>query len=188
MTDEEFRLLISHSPQQAYRKLFDEYVNYVYAIVFSKLRSCACREDIDDCVGEIFSEIFISYKGQNGFDGDLKGYIRAVARNKSCDLYRQLVVRNGKTVSPYEDEIQNIPSEARVDETIEKSEVRRILLDSISSLGEPNATIIFQKYFCGRKSGEIAGMVSLSPTAVRMRCRRAVKRLKNSLGKDGITL
>ena len=43
MTHEEYRNTSLESKEQAQRILFSEYFNYVYTIVFSKLRSCASR-------------------------------------------------------------------------------------------------------------------------------------------------
>ena len=61
MTDSRFRELLKKSPQTAHRVFFDEYYNYVYTIVFNRLRSAASREDVDECVSDVFSEIFLKY-------------------------------------------------------------------------------------------------------------------------------
>ena len=40
VTDKELRARMKKSPAEARRALFDEYCNYVYAIVINKLRNC----------------------------------------------------------------------------------------------------------------------------------------------------
>ena len=58
----------------------------------------------------------------------------------------------------------------------------------IDSLGEPDSVIIMQKYYFGRSSKEISEIVSLSPAAVRVRCGRAVKRLRKTAEQSGLKL
>ena len=60
------------------------------------------------------------------------------------------------------------------------------MLDKIEELGEPDSTIIIQKFYYNRTSTEIAKMLSMNSAAVRMRCTRALKRLKTELTKVGI--
>ena len=57
MTDNEYRALFEKSPAAAQNALFEEYINYVYSIVFNKLRSCGSAEDIEECVSDVFSAV-----------------------------------------------------------------------------------------------------------------------------------
>ena len=68
------------------------------------------------------------------------------------------------------------------------SEHRRLLLDAVAELGEPDSTIIIQKYYYGRSAKEIAKMLSLTPENIRVRSGRAVRKLKEMLEKSGISL
>ena len=63
----------------------------------------------------------------------------------------------------------------------EKAEQAEKLLNLILSLGEPDASIIIQKYYYDRNSVEIAKMTGLNPVAVRMRLSRALKRMRKLL-------
>ena len=56
--------------------------------------------------------------------------------------------------------------------------LRQLLLRKITELGEPDTSILIQKYYYDRNSREIAKLTGLTPAAVRQRCTRAVKRLK----------
>ena len=58
MTDTQYALLYSVSPANAHTALFNEYFNYVYSIVFNKLRSCGTKEDIEECVSDVFAAVF----------------------------------------------------------------------------------------------------------------------------------
>ena len=58
MTDSELRELMRVSAEKGRRALFDEYCAYVYAIAAMKLKNCASREDIEECVSDVFAEIY----------------------------------------------------------------------------------------------------------------------------------
>ena len=47
MTGTEYRKLYKKSPDSAYNTLFENYCDYVYAIVYNKLRSVASGSDVE---------------------------------------------------------------------------------------------------------------------------------------------
>lgn len=188
MTDSEYRLMMQKSLVKAQRALFDEYFNYVFAVVYNRLKDCASREDIDECVSDVFSDIFLSYDRNSGFDGDLKGFISTIANRKAVNLFHRLVSEKSRLLPAEEDELNRIPDKTDVQEAAEASEMKRILLRKIGELGEPDSVIILRKYYSNMTSKEIAAEVALSPEAVRVRCGRALKKLKKLLSEEGFTL
>ena len=64
----------------------------------------------------------------------------------------------------------------------------RVLLSRINELGEPDSVIILQKFYYDRSSAEIAEILSMKASAVRMRAARALKKLKMVLAADGIEI
>ncbi|MBR3281925.1 MAG: sigma-70 family RNA polymerase sigma factor [Ruminococcus sp.] len=187
MTHEEYRSKISLSEGQAHRELFEDYCGYVYAIVFNRLRSCASREDIEECVCDVFADVYIYYDTEKELKGDVSGFIGTIARRKAAELYKRCSVRSDTV--PIDDEAcEQISSGDDIEAEAEKKECRRIILDKIAELGEPDSTIIFQKYYYGRSAKEIAEMVRLTPENIRVRSGRAVKKLKEMLERAGISL
>jgi RNA polymerase sigma-70 factor (ECF subfamily) len=57
----------------------------------------------------------------------------------------------------------------------------RYLLQKIKELGEPDATIIVQKYYFGRSMREIAEMTGLKSHTAQVRCGRALRRLRKEM-------
>lgn len=182
MTHEEFRSKIQISTEQGHRELFETYCNYVYTIVFNKLRSCASREDIDECVCDVFADVYIYYDSSKNVSGDISGFIGTVARRKAADIYKRSVSPKPETVSIDDDASQELESGSDIESDVENKELRSLILDKIDELGEPDSTIIIQKYYYGRTAKEISEIVSLSPENIRVRSGRAVKRLKEILG------
>ncbi len=180
MKHSEYRQLLKTDKSKAQRAVFDEYLNYVYTIAFNRLRSCGSKEDIDECVSDIFTDVFASYEYRPVTNDDIKGFISTVAVRKSAAYYNRLC-KNTKNIS-LDDELTNVfPSMDNITEEAEQNETRRNILKLIESLGEPDSTIIMQKYYYGRNSREISKFVSLSPAMIRVHNSRALKKLRKLL-------
>lgn len=176
MTDSELRALSKASPAQGHRALYEKYANYVYAVISRYLADCGSREDIEDCFVETFTE---AVRHIDDISGDsLKAYIGAAARNRALS-FRSRVKGHRKNTVPF-DEVPE-PATQYVHEQVEQEELERKLMQEVNALGEPEATILIQKYFYGRKMTEIGKIVGLSANAAQVRCSRALKQLRKKL-------
>ena len=185
MTDSELRKLMHQSAEKGRCALFDEYCAYVYAIAAMKLKSCASREDVEECVSDIFAEVYRACCTDNGYDGDLKGIIGIIARRTATDYFRRLSAKSGRTV-PIDDTAGELRSAEDVAENAERSEIGRILRGCIAALGEPDTTIITQQYYYGRTVREIAAALKMTDSAVQKRSTRARAKLKEMLAEKGV--
>lgn len=185
MTDSELRTLMEQSPATGRRALFDEYVAYVYAIASMKLKNCGRREDIEECVSDVFAEVYRVSGSDNGYNGDLRGIIGVIARRKATDYFRRLSSRSGRTIA-IEESSAELRSDESLAENAERSELRRILYSCIESLGEPDSVIITQHYFYGRTVREIAAVLKMTESAVQKRSTRARAKLKGLLLEKGV--
>ncbi len=188
MTGKEYSRLYAKSPDKAYDALFENYCDYVYTIVYNKLRRVAAREDIEECVSDIFADVFFGYDRSGEKSGDMKGYIGTVAKRRAINAYHSLTARAGHISDETDDELAFIRSETDIEMDSDQKETRDILMNKINELGEPDSTIILQKYYFDRSSGEIAELLSMKASTVRMRAARALEKLKKSLAAAGITL
>lgn len=188
MTGAEYCRLYKKSPDIAYKALFDEYLNYVYTIIYNKLRSCASAEDIEECVSDTFAEMYMKYDTEKAFSGDLHGYIATIAKRKAINRYHRIISASSHIADMEDDDMSMISSGTDMEKETEKAEIRHIMLAKIKELGEPDSTIIIQKFYYDRSSAEIADMVSMNAAAVRMRCKRAMSRLRSLLEAVGITI
>ena len=75
--------------EREFRKLFDRYCNYVYTIVFNRLRSCAGREEIEECVCDVFAEVYLHYDSEKAAGGSITGFIGTVARRRASAYFRR---------------------------------------------------------------------------------------------------
>lgn len=172
--------------QQQQKKIYDTYWKYVYTIVFHILRNTGTTEDIEECINDVFADVFRHYDFSHS--DTLKAYLGTTARNKALNCRASLTARATHVRNAEDTEFSAIASGEDIQSDIEQNELTKLLLDSIQSLGEPDATILIQKYFYQSKSGEIGKIVGLSPIAVRSRCHRALKKLREILKDTDISV
>lgn len=156
------------------RKLWTEYGRYIYTIVHNNLRSVGTIEDIEECTADAFSAVCKDYDTGKLRDGNVKGFIAKVAKRKAYNYYRTF------KSSALRENIEVLESDENVEYEVADRDLQKKVIDLISSFGEPDATIILQKFYFGRKYKDIAKMVSMTPGAVRVRC----SRLKKTLGSE----
>ncbi|WP_303838348.1 sigma-70 family RNA polymerase sigma factor [Ruminococcus flavefaciens] len=186
MTDQEFKKHMERSPEECMRAVFDEYCNYVYVIAATKLKSCGTAEDIEECVSDVFTEVFkkVNYIGER--EGDLKGFIGVIAKRKAIDMYRKLTIRADRTISADDEVLREISSGENIIESSEMSERNYILFNKIKELGEPDTTIIIKQYYYNMTVAEIGKAISMTAAAVQKRSVRARQKLKKMLCEVGI--
>lgn len=186
MTDQEFKKHMERSPEECMRAIFDEYCNYVYVIAATKIKSCGTTEDIEECVSDVFTEVFKRINSIGEREGDLKGFIGIIAKRKAIDIYRKLNVKADRTISADDEGFIEISSGENIIESTEMSERNSILLDKIKELGEPDTTIIIKQYYYNMTVAEIGKAISMTAAAVQKRSVRARQKLKKMLCEVGI--
>ena len=182
MNDSELRELLRDSPDSGRRAVFDEYYNYVYAIVLRILRGHAGERDIEECVVDVFSDVLLHLDPER--ERTFKSYIGTVAKRDAISRLRNVRKQTLRNVPAESDELGELVCGDDIAADAENSIVTDLLMKAVAELGEPDSVIIVQKYFYDRKSDEIGRIVGMSPTAVRVRCMRAMKKLRKAL--DGL--
>lgn len=180
MTGSELRALISTSPTGWQRTFYDEYKNYVYTVVFNRLRCIANIEDIEECVSDVFADIFMQTERLLRMD-ELVGIVGLIAKRKAIGYYRRLSEKYGRA-----DVLDALTSESDMVEDTERRERSRALLGMIISLGEPDSEIILLSYYYGLTSRQIGEKLGLKAAAVRKRSSRALKKLRAQLSETGL--
>lgn len=184
MTEENLRELIAESQRNGFKVLFKQYQNYVYTIVWSRIRKIGSAEDAEEAVSDTFADIFLNFSTIN--EGSLQAYIGTVAKRKAINKYRRLV--SEKAVPTDDEEILKLPDDTDIAADSETLERNRLIYEKICSLGEPDASLIIQKYYYDRKSKDIANDFNMTHGAVRVRLNRALKKLKELLINENISL
>ena len=184
MTEQQIRSIMRQDREQGCTALFEEYYNYVYAIVFRYVRRYGTSEDIEECVVDVFAQVMEHFPAIR--EGTLKAYLASTAKNRALNLCRTLGAR--RTVSIDGDDIGELADAQDVAAGAEQRALTKQVLDCIESLGQPDSSLILQRYYLGHSAAEIARTLHMNPVTVRSRLHRAVKRLRTMLHDLDITL
>ena len=186
MTDEKILTLMREAPSNGQQALFDKYYNYVFSIVSRIISGFGSHNDSEECVIDVFASIMMKMHPDNNIS--LKSYIGAVAKNTAISMRRSLASKKTSCISYDDETFSEITGDENIEESTDNSVLAEQLLHKIEELDSPDSIIIVQKYYYNKTSGEIAEMTGMSAAAVRVRCGRAMKKLKKLLNADGITL
>ena len=172
------------SARNAYEQLVSRFGGYVYTIVLSKLGGLGSREDIEDCVSDVFVEVYSSMEKFSGEKGSLRAFVGSIAKRRAIDAFRRLSYRQSVTVPADDENTGSLPSSEDTSRQAEENILRKKLWDSVKSLGQPDRDIILFQYFYRMQTGEIARKLGMSPAAVQKRSQRARKKLKSILSDE----
>ena len=155
---------------QAYNKL-------LWVIVGGVLNNTGAREDIEECISDVYVSL---WKNPGAYDvrkGSLKTFLAVMAKRKALDKYRQLtrikIIELDEAVSASDDDLL---------EFIAKKDLYNELYEAIRSLGEPDREIMIRRYFFDEKPSGIAGKTDMPVKEVENRLYQSKLRLRKLLG------
>lgn len=184
MTDIQWLEILKKSPKKAHTMLIEEYGGYVYAIVIDKLRSLCSSEEIEDCVSDVFVEVFTNIDRFDSSKGSLKSYISVIAKRTAINAFNRISYRRNISVSADDEETVLPVSAENPADDVQKKLFRQRLWDIVESLGEPDSSIIVYQYFYDMKVSDIAKKLLMTAAAVQKRSLRARQKLKGILEKE----
>ncbi|MCL2023027.1 MAG: sigma-70 family RNA polymerase sigma factor [Oscillospiraceae bacterium] len=178
--EKEIYSLLIQNPERGLEKIMDEYMAFVYTIVNGKLSCTSNKQDVEECVSDIFYEV---YRTRNLIDlekGSLKSYLAVLSKRRSIDVFRKL--RNNAHVSLDKFEHDWIASDIDIEKGVVDRETNDLLIQEIKALGEPDSQIIIRKYYFGQTSKIISKALGIKENTVNKKVSRALVKLKQALG------
>lgn len=183
MQDRELTDLIGKDAEAGMKQLMKQYSGFVYTIVYSKLCRVCTKEDAEECAADVFIEFYRSISSFDLSRGTVRGFLSIIARRVAIARFHTLTKNRPEIVST--DDGENPVDELRAEEDGIGSGQRRLLLDAVNSLGEPDSTLIMKKYFGGETARQIASELGMNGFTVDKRIRRALVKLRKKLTEGG---
>lgn len=181
--EEQLVAMLQDAPAEGIRHLTQLYGGLVYAITWRRLHGRLSREDIEECVSDIFYEMYRCRERIDLEKGTLKAFLLVVAERQAIKYYERRAEKLDK-ISLQEQQEKGVDFCCETDvesEAVMREESRR-LLSAIQSLGEPTSSIFIQKFYYGMTAKEIGKNLGLSKNAVEKRVKRGLLQLKKMLG------
>lgn len=170
MEDKELLRIMRQNPEHGISLVMKQYAALSYYIVKQKLSDFP-PEEVEECVSDVFLAFYHQYTAIDLERGSIKGFLSVLSRRKAIDRWRRLA---GKETLPLQEEITASAS-------LEAQEERKILLDAVLALGDPDAKIVILKYYFGYPTKKIAEIFGLKENTVDQKVRRSLAKVRTIL-------
>lgn len=181
VSDSQLLNALHSQPEKGLHLMMDTYMGLVYTIVYNQLYSILPNEDIEECVSDVFFYVF-NYKDKIDLDkGSIKSLLSVIAKRKAIDVYR----KSKKSVDfqiPIGSLNENLFNDFdSVSDSVSTNERNKLLIEAITSLGEPDSEIIIRKYYFKESSKDISKVLGLKVNTIDKKSSRCINKLKNIL-------
>lgn len=167
-TDEKILKLLESDSQEGARALVEKYLPIVRNVCSQKLSN---REDISECVNDVFAEFCLNYQRYDKEKSNLKNYLCTIAERRAIDKYR----KNCRKEKMESEVLENYKEELVVKENLDDMVER--LNEAMEQL-DPLDRMILEKYhYEGAGYGEIAKELHMNYEVVKKRGSRGRKKL-----------
>ncbi|MEG0494090.1 MAG: sigma-70 family RNA polymerase sigma factor [Raoultibacter sp.] len=155
--------------------LYTQYHRLMLSTAWKFVKTQADVEDIvsDSCVALIKNMNTIRGKDCNV----LKSYIVSTVRNTAIDYFRRQQRTNARFLQGDDEVIERVADDASLEHKVLLREELRIVRQAISNLSEHERDVLRLKYQKGKSDIEIAEMIGLSESSVRVYVMRARKHI-----------
>ncbi len=133
----------------------DLYGGLVYYIASSKLAGLCAREDIEECVIDVFHAVYRQRTSIDLEKGSVKAFIAVIAKRKAISICRG-IINKGQTLSLDEVSCSTLLDSNDTEQLILDKEYQSEMIRVIRSLGEPDSEIFIRKYYFGQSTKSIA--------------------------------
>ncbi len=167
---------IKAGDEQAMEKIICRYSRLLWSIVGAVLSQVGTTEDMEECVADVFIDLWEHPQKYDESRGSLKAWLSVIARNKAIDRYRQ------KT------KIQTIPLEETVLAQMgvePEMENREELQEALAELTEEEREILLRRYVYQQKPKEMAVALGLSVKQIENRLYRIKAKMRKQMEQEG---
>ena len=163
---------IKAGDEQEMQKIICRYSRLLWSIVGAVLSQVGTTEDMEECVADVFIDLWEHPQKYDESRGNLKAWLSVIARNKAIDRYRQ------KT------KIQTIPLEEEMgaEPEMEKREGLRAALEGLT---EEEREILLRRYVYQQKPKEMAVALALSVKQIENRLYRIKAKMRKRMEQEG---
>lgn len=167
---------IKEKDSSAYEYLIAKYSKMIYCLAYSILSASHSKEDIEECVADVFFDAWIKIGKFNENKGNFRTWLLILTKYKALSYRRQ----------KHADSFANIENvQIKDDINLEKQLMLRQdqeqVMDIINTFQETDREIFIRRFFRGEKINDLARSLKMSRAAVDNRLLRGRKIIKEGL-------
>lgn len=158
-------------------KVIDIYTPYISVIVYNIIGRVMTNEDIEEVISDTFISLWKHADVINNEKGSIRAYLGAIARNGA------------------KNKLRGVENHIELDENIISKDVepqgnlilkedKKLLMELITQLGEPDSEIFIRYYYFGESIGKISQRTGICTSTIKTRLARGRIKLKEVLVKE----
>ena len=175
-SDNELISEIRKRNRNAFEILIRQYSKPIYYLIYNILNVCGTKEDIEECVSDIFLEIWQKINQFDAGRGSFRTWILMLAKYKALAYKRELSAIAVDNIEDYQlEDAQDV-----VQQVIER-EAQEKLVETINTFSVLDKELFIRRYYFGESIHNLMRSLGLSRSAVDNRLLRSRKTIKEVL-------
>ena len=167
---------IKERKEQTINEVINKYSKLLWAIVSAVLKNVGSEQDVEECVADVFIDLWENPDKYDSARGTLKSWLCMVARCTAIDRYRAL---SKHSTVPLESAM--MVSRMGLQDLLMQEETKRELVAAIGVLADTEKDILIRRYYYEQKPREIAKALDLPLKQVENHLYRSKQKLRKAI-------
>ena len=167
---------IMRKDEGAINYVITKYSRLLWPIASAVLRNVGNAHDVEECIADVFIDLWEHPEKFNPQRGSLKSWLCIVTRSRAIDKYRELSRRNTVSLDG-----AMMAGRMGVQEALLQEETRKELIAAVNALADLERDILIRRYYYEQKPREIAKALDLSVKQVDNYLYRSKQKLRHAV-------
>jgi len=181
--DEALVLAVVAGDTAAFAALYDRYGRRAWSLA---RRICVDDGLAEDVVQEAFLALWRGASRYDGARGSVRSWVLGIVHNRAIDALRRTLVHEKRRASD-EGLDRTVPAEERTEVEAVRNDDARFVRAAMDTLPTDQRRVVELAYFSGYTHTEIAEVIDVPLGTVKGRMRLGLRKLRDELGREGVT-
>ena len=167
---------IKNHDERIINEVIVRYSKLLWPIVSAVLKNVGTEQDVEECVADVFIDLWVNPDKYDAARGTLKSWLCMVARCKAIDRYRAL---SRHSTVPLEGAM--MAGRMGMQDALLQEETKRELAAAVNALADIEKDILIRRYYYEQKPREIAKALDLPVKQVENHLYRSKQKLRKAI-------
>jgi len=170
---------IKNKDTLAYQYMIDTYTKTIYCLAYNILSVLHNREDIEECVADVFLDAWIKIKEFDQDKGNFRTWLLILTKYKALTYRRKKQLNNVVDIEDVE-----VKDSTNLEKQVFLRQDQEKVITIINSFQKTDREIFFRRFFFNEKINDLATAFNLSRAAIDNRLLRGRKIIKEGLNSE----